>query len=267
MQALTVSELAIYPVKSLGGIALQQMQFDRFGPVCDRRYIVVDNDARFVTQREYAQMSLVRLTLNGYLIEFSAPSMSIFTLDTQRAVTDARKTVTVWRDRVTACDMGEEIAAWLSSYLGIAVRLFYMPDDSVRHVDPTYGNSGDRVSFADGFPVLLIGAASLREFNCTLPEPIGSERFRPNIVVAGAEPYAEDQWRRIRIGTLEFDVVKPCSRCVIPSIDPLTGKKQPIVAQTLARLRRRGDAVYFGQNLVHRGIGTIAIGAPVTVLE
>lgn len=267
MQALTVSELAIYPVKSLGGIALQRMQFDRFGPACDRRYVVADGAGRFVTQREYAQMSLVRLTQNGNLLAFSAPSMPVFTLDTQRALTDARNTVTVWRDQIAACDMGEEIAAWLSSYLGIAVRLFYMPDDSVRSIDPMYGKSGDRVSFADGFPVLLIGAASLREFNRALPEPIGSERFRPNIVVAGAQPYAEDQWRRIRIGALEFDVVKPCSRCVIPSIDPLTAKKQPIVTQTLARLRRRGDAVYFGQNLIHRGIGTIDIGVPVTVLD
>jgi hypothetical protein len=141
-----------------------------------------------------------------------------------------------------------------------------MPEDSVRPVDPDYARSGDQVGFADGFPLLLITEASLQAFNTELGMAIGSGRFRPNIVVAGNAPYAEDEWRHLRIGSIEFDVVKPCSRCVIPSLDPLTAQRQPIVSKTLARTRRRGDAVYFGQNLIHRGLGSIAVGDSVTVL-
>lgn len=267
MPVLTVSELTIYPVKSLGAIALSRMQLDSFGPAGDRRYVVADGDGRFVTQREYPRMTLVQIAQRAQALEFSAPAMPMFSLAAPHTDNIERREITVWRDRVQACDMGDAIAAWLSSYLGTDVRLFYMPDDSVRAVDPQYARAGDRVGFADGFPVLLIGAASLEEINRALPEPISSARFRPNIVVAGALPYAEDSWRRVRIGAIEFDVVKPCSRCVIPSIDPRTAEKQAVVAQTLARLRRRDNAVYFGQNLIARGIGEIAVGDVVTVID
>lgn len=272
MSTLTVSELTIYPVKSLGAIDLMRMQIDAFGPVGDRRFVVADSKGRFVTQREYPRMTLVQVAMhdNGTL-EFFAPDMPVFSLaapsveNSERQ--DVRRDIVVWRDTIEACDMGDAIAAWLSSYIGKEVRLYYMPDDSVRAVDPQYGRAGDRVSFADGFQLLLIGAASLAEFNRALSEPITSRRFRPNIVVAGATPYAEDEWRRLRIGTIEFDVVKPCSRCVIPSIDPRTAQKQPVVAQTLARLRMRDRAIYFGQNLIARGRGEIAVGDTVTVID
>ncbi len=267
MSTVTVSELAIYPVKSLGAVNLFRMRFDGFGPARDRRFVVADNNGRFVTQRDYPRMTLVQVALRDQTLELSAPSLPAFSFSIPEAEDIERKEIVVWRDRVQACDMGEAAAAWLSSHLGVDVRLYYMPDDSVRAVDPQYGRKGDRVSFADGFPVLLIGAASLAEFNRALSEPIESLRFRPNIVVAGAEPYAEDTWRRVRIGAIEFDVVKPCSRCVIPSIDPRTAQKQAVVTQTLARLRRRGDAVYFGQNLIMRGSGEIAIGDTVAVIN
>jgi len=263
--SFSVTQLAIYPVKSLRAIAQQSMQIDRLGPKGDRRYIITDSSGRFLTQREYPSMCLIDVAIQGAVLTLSTPSMSPLRID---AAIDAKPTVvTVWRDAVEACDLGDSAAAWLTRYLGIEVRLHYMPDHSNRLIDQAYGKQGDCVSFADGFPILLITEASLREFNRALPQPIGSERFRPNIVIDSDVPYAEDQWRRLRIGSIEFDVVKPCSRCVIPSIDPLTGKKQPYVVQALARLRRRGNAVYFGQNLIHRGSGTISVGDPVIVLE
>lgn len=267
MHSLFVSELTIYPVKSLGAMNLSRMRLDDFGPAGDRRFVVADRKGRFVTQRDYPRMTLIRVTQRDGVLDFSAPEMALFSLAIPPIENIERKDVVVWRDTVKACDMGDAIAAWLSSFIGTDVRLYYMPDDSVRAVDPHYAKEGDRVSFADGFPVLLIGAASLGALNSALPEPIASLRFRPNIVVEGAAPYAEDTWKRVRIGAIEFDVVKPCSRCVIPSIDPLTAQKQPIVAQTLARLRMRERAIYFGQNLIPRGIGDIALGDAVTVLE
>lgn len=273
MVQLTVSELAIYPVKSLRGVALSEMLLERRGPAQDRRFVVVDDDGLFLTQREHPSMCLIDVVADGAGWMLIAPEMPALLVDGGRKGGE-RRSATVWSDTVEACDMGDEAAAWFSAYLRRRARLCFMPDDSLRPVDPVYSSfsaaaaaqSGDIVSFADGFPILLIGAASLDEFNRALPEPIGSDRFRPNIVVAGAAPYAEDHWRRLRIGALEFDVVKPCSRCVIPSIDPRTARKQPIVAQTLARLRRRGDAVYFGQNVIQRGLGCIRVGDAVEVI-
>ncbi len=266
MSKLVISELTIYPVKSLGGIALREMPLDTRGPTFDRRWLVTDSQGQFLTQREYPRMCLIKTVLDADMLTLSAPAMPNLHVAIARAATDARSVVTVWRDTIAAGDCGAEAAAWLSTVLECACRLHYLPEDSRRAVDPTYARSGDQVGFADGFPLLLIAEASLQAFNAELSIAIGSERFRANIVVAGCAPYAEDEWRRVRIGSIEFDVVKPCSRCVIPSIDPITATRQPIVSTTLARLRRRGDAVYFGQNIIHRGLGTIRCGDSVVVL-
>lgn len=265
MQTALVTGLAIYPVKSLRGIDLERMSIAALGPNGDRRFVVTDGAGRFLTQRQHPRMCLVQVARQDECLVLTAPEQRALVLD-ERHASDIRTAVTVWRDSIEACDMGDEAAAWFSAYLGCAARVYYMPGDSVRAVDPAYAQSGDRVGFADGFPLLLTTQASLDAINSELPNAIGMERFRPNIVIGGTEPYAEDSWRRVRIGEIEFDVVKPCSRCVIPSIDPQTAQKQAVVVQTLARLRRRGDAVYFGQNLIHRGTGVVKRGDSVVVL-
>lgn len=266
MHDARVSGLAIYPVKSLRGIALEQLSIGALGPQGDRRFVVVGSDGRFLTQRQFPRMCLVAVVQQGDMLRLTAPGHPELMLDPAAAAA-VRTPVVVWRDTIAACDMGAIAAAWFSNYLGVAARLYFLPEDSVRAVDPVYARAGDRVGFADGFPLLLTAQASLDEFNRALPAAIGMERFRPNVVVSGMPAFAEDGWRRVRIGAIEFEVVKPCARCVIPSIDPYTGEKQALVAQTLARLRRRGDAVYFGQNLIQRGEGSIALGDCVTVLD
>jgi uncharacterized protein len=142
-----------------------------------------------------------------------------------------------------------------------------MPDDSVRPVDPDYAGPGHRVGFADGFPFLLISEASLDELNGRLTQPVPMARFRPNLVVAGCEAFAEDGWRRIRIGGLAFDLVKPCSRCIIPTIDIATGQRDAEPLRTLMGYRKRDNRILFGQNLVHDGVGLLRRGMPVQVLE
>jgi uncharacterized protein YcbX len=241
------------------------MQIGNLGPEGDRRFVVAASDGRFLTQRQFPRMCLVDVAQHGPQLRLRAPGQPELLVDTGAAAA-SRAPVVVWRDTIDACDMGDAAAAWFTAYLGVTARLYYMPADSVRTVDPAYARHGDRVGFADGFPLLLTAQSSLEQINAALPQPIGMERFRPNVVISGAAAFAEDEWRRVRIGAVEFDVVKPCSRCVIPSIDVQTAEKQPIVAQTLARLRRRGDAVYFGQNLIQRGEGAIALGDRVTVL-
>jgi uncharacterized protein YcbX len=175
--------------------------------------------------------------------------------------------VQVWGDNCLAQSAGAKAAAWLSQFLGLDCRLFFMPESTRREVDPTYAAPTDQVGFADGFPFLLISEASLADLNQRLEQPLPMARFRPNLVVSGCEPYAEDSWKRIRIGELTFRVAKPCSRCVIPTINPETAEKSVEPLRTLNSYRREGNKVYFGQNLLHDGIGELKAGMLVEVLE
>ena len=176
--------------------------------------------------------------------------------------------VQVWSDRVEALDAGDQVAHWFSEYLGMSCRLVYMPDSAQRPVDPNFAPAGSIVSFADAFPLHLISSASLDDFNTHLSRPVGVQRFRANIVIEGAPAWAEDGWRRLRIGDIECEVAKACARCVVPSIDLDSGQLEPEVTKTLFRQRRREDnQFYFGINLVHRGEGVLRIGDKVEVLE
>jgi len=266
MRQLTLSGLFFYPVKSLRGISLERAPVDSRGIHFDRRWMVVDADGKFVTQRQYPRMVLVRTALTPGGLRLSAPDMPDLdvTFEPEEA---SDTTVQVWEDRCLARSAGAAPAKWLSRFLGIDCRLFFMPEQTERPVDPIYAGAEDRVGFADGFPFLLISQASLDDLNGRLDQALPMIRFRPNLVVAGCEPYAEDDWRRIRIGELTFRVAKPCSRCVIPTIDPETGEKGVEPLRTLNRYRREGNKVLFGQNLLHDGTGELKLGSTVEVLE
>ena len=174
--------------------------------------------------------------------------------------------VTVWDDRCKVLDAGDEAADWFSRFLAIDCRLMYFPDDEVRAVDPRYARPGDRTAFSDGFPLLLIAQASLDDLNSRLEAPISMARFRPNLVVQGCDAFAEDHWKEIRIGDLKFRIVKPCSRCTIPGIDPTTGERGLEPLRTLAAYRKRGTKIFFGQNVIADGQGELRVGMPVEVI-
>ena len=266
MSDLTLSGLFFYPVKSLRGIALERAPLDQRGIHFDRHWMVVDGAGRFLTQRQHTRMALIRTALTPGGLRLSAPGMADLDLAFEPAE-KRRLEVQVWRDQCEAVLVGEAADRWLSQFLDTEARLVYMPDSTQRAVDPTYAAAGDRVGFADGFPLLLISEASLADLNSRLEQPLPMLRFRPNLVVRGCEPYAEDSWRRIRIGDSTFRVSKPCSRCVIPSIDPETGKKSKEPLRTLNSYRRRGNEVYFGQNVLHDAPGVLQTGMVVEVLE
>ena len=156
---------------------------------------------------------------------------------------------------------------WFSSFLNTPARLVYFPDDEQRQVDLDYAQAGDVTAFSDGFPYLLISQASLDDLNSRLQAPVEMNRFRTNLVVTGNKAFAEDQWKRMRIGNIEFELVKPCSRCTIPSIDPLTAAKTAEPVKTLASYRLRENKIFFGQNLIARGSGLLELGMPVEILE
>lgn len=235
------------------------------GPLYDRHWMLVNEEGRFLTQRELPRMALVRPEIQETGLRLRAPGM--FDLDVP-ADSEEEMRVQLWRDICTARVMSPAADQWLSDFLGVPCRLVYLPEEQVRQVDQQYAVAEDQVGFADGFPFLLISQASLDDLNRRMPRPLSMERFRPNLVVEGCAPYAEDGWKRIRIGRLIFRVVKPCSRCVIPTVNPETGARdgnEPL--KTLMRYRREGNNVYFGQNILHDDIGELTPGMKVEVLE
>jgi hypothetical protein len=263
---MQISALYHFPIKSLQGHSSQSLTLDQFGAVNDRRWMLVDGDNQFVTQRKLRQMARLRATAteSGVTIENDrGDSIAIAQPDQSAELRQVR----VWKDSCIARDAGDAAAQWLSEQLQTPVRLVAMGSEYRRPLAPPRDHC--QVSFADGAPLLLIGQASLDDLNARLAEPVSMLRFRPNLVISGAEPFAEDNWQRIRIhaasGTVELDCTHPCARCAIPGLDPFTGKagKEPL--RTLAQYRRGADGqIYFGQNLAPRfrntGIVTINLG-------
>ncbi len=262
MSEIEISQLNIFPVKSLRGISVSVMELDVIGPRYDRQWMVIDSNNHFLTQRNCPKMALINTSINSDVLSLHVEGMEPLTI---AETTDKVCDVTVWNDTVEAEDCGEAAAVWLSDFLGIECRLVKMPETTQRRVDPNYAKQGELVRFADGFPLLLISEASLENFNQHLTTPIGMERFRPNLVVKGCDAYAEDFWQRVQIGETEFSLCKPCSRCVMPSIDPLTAEKQPEVSKALAQCRRRDGAVYFGQNVLFNRPSEIRVGDKIKV--
>lgn len=264
---LTLSEINIYPIKSTRRIALTESDVLTAGLPWDRRWMLVDGDGRFVTARQHPRLALVETSLDAGRLRVSVPGFNPLNLPLAEG-DEERIAVTVWNDRLEAPRVSDVADAWFSHYLGIACRLVRMTGDVVRPVDADYGRADDRVSFADGFPLLVIAERSLDDLNGRLATPVSMRRFRPNLVVSGGQAYAEDRWRRIRVGEVEFEGVKCCSRCVFTTIDPDTGARDPgqEPLRTLGTYRRRDGKVYFGRNLIPRVPGHIRVGDRVEVL-
>lgn len=263
---MQVSALYFYPVKSLRGIALQQMDIGRTGALMDRRWMLVDGNDRFVTQRTHPRMALVDTALTEDALVLGAPGMAPLELPRTPAAT-ATRPVQVWRDQCAAMDAGDEAAEWFSAFLEDRFRLVFMPADTRRPVNPDFGRDGDTVSFVDGYPFLLTTTASLDDLNTRLDQAVPMIRFRPSIVVDGCSAYAEDTWQRLRIGDIEFRVAKPCGRCSIPTIDVETAQTSAEPMRTLKRYRRGPGGVLFGQDLIHDGYGRIRVGDRVEPLR
>jgi uncharacterized protein YcbX len=258
--------LYVYPLKGAGGISVESWPVGGLGLQYDRRWMLVTPAGMFLTQRDFPRLCLVRTEFSPSHLVLAAPGMP--TLRTSLAPTDgATQQVEVWRDRCRAWLPDPDADRWCSEVLGTECRLAYLPEESGRALDSSYDRLNRRVGFADAFPFLLIGAASLEELNRRLAQPLPMNRFRPNLVIEGSAPFAEDGWRQIRIGTVDFDVVKPCARCVVTTTDQNTGQRGQEPLRTLATFRRVGNEVWFGQNAIHRGPGKLAVGDAVEVVE
>lgn len=273
----TISELNIYPIKSCQGTALNEAHAAASGFAYDRQWLVVNEEGEFLTQRQLPAMSQIlpqivpQIQANAHdnsepvEMKLSAPGITPFTLQS-RGQGETRKVV-VWRDTVEAVDEGAEVAGWFSEYLKTRCRLVRFSKTFVRAVDRSFARTEkDQVGFADGFPFLLISEASLLDLNEKLSEPLRMNRFRPNIVVSGCPPFAEDGWKTVKAGNLKLHIVKPCARCVITCTDQKTSKVAAEPLKTLATYRNQMNKILFGQNLVPEGTGIVKVGDELEVL-
>jgi len=261
----TLSALHIFPVKSCAPLVLDAAAVEPRGLRHDRRWIVTDGDGKFLTGRQHPRLTLMHATPDHDAIALSALGMPPLRLE---APNGARVDIVVWTNAVAALPGSDLANAWISEFLGMPARFAYMDDACARPVNPDYSRPGDEVSFADAFPLLLISQGALDALSEKLAVPVPMLRFRPNFVVANTAPHAEDGWKRVRVGDVEFDVVKPCSRCVFTTVDFDRGEFDPSgePLKTLTTYRRGERGVTFGQNVIPRGTGTVRVGDPVEVL-
>ena len=250
-----VEALFVYPVKSLGGISLTSAEVTDRGFLFDRRFMLVDHGGQMITQREENTLARVRTAIDGDALilgdEIRVPLVP-------EPISGKGLRVTVWSDVVRAQPVDD--GGYFSSFLGRPVRLVYMPANKRRRVDGRYAPKGHIVSFADGFPYLLVGRGSMDKLADELGTTVDVRRFRPNIVVAGLPAYGEDTLGTFSLGDIVFRRVKPCSRCVMVDLDPDTGKSGGRVLKVLGRTRLRRKRLYFGQNLVCEGAGVLRVG-------
>lgn len=252
-------------MKSARAEHLREARLDAFGIEQDRRWAVLGDTGRVLTQRECPVLA----TLSA---EITAEGLELRTMDGDRLrvrrpdVGEPRVAVGIWNDTTEGASTDEGSAEWISRFLDRPARLVYMPESVERSVSPRFARPGDRLGFADGFPLLLTNEASLAALNERLATRIPMDRFRANLVVVGARPFAEDGWSRLRAGGVTVRVVKPCARCVVTTVDQETGIRGEEPLRTLADFRKRDGKVLFGQNLIHDGPGTVRVGDEVEIL-
>lgn len=266
---MRLSALHLYPLKSGAAFSPHAVAVDALGPVGDRRWMLVGADGAPLTQREIPRLARVHaLPAPDGGLELLALGMPALAVAPPGP--DAPRVRTrLWGHAAEGRLAADDASAWLSEFLETSCRLLFVPPTLARPVAAPWGRPEERTAFTDGFPFLLVGEGSLRALNDRLTSPVPMDRFRPNLVVAGTEPFEEDGWDRVRIGELELRVVKPCPRCVVTTVDQATGVRdaagEPL--RTLATFRTREGKVWFGMNAVHEAEGELRLGAPVEVLS
>jgi uncharacterized protein YcbX len=256
---LTLSEIFIYPIKSLGGISVDSAIAEKRGLKYDRRFLLVDENNIFMTQRDFPQLALLKLSTNdaGFKVLNTIDGSHIlipFESDSKDNVH-----VTIWDDRCNAVKIGQDFDVWFSNAINKKCSLVYMPDDEKRIVEKKYISEEHIVSFSDAYPFLIIGQSSLDDLNERLDKPIPMNRFRTNFVFTGGKPFEEDNWKDFKIGTAEFKAVKPCARCVITTTDQTTAQRTVEPLKTLSEYRSINNKVMFGMNLVCNKSGAISV--------
>ncbi len=256
----TLSEINIYPIKSLAGISLQTSEVEERGLKYDRRWVLVDGTNTFFTQRDFPEMALIKVEIDNDGLHLHHKRKNIESLkvpfDFDHSGNDK---VVIWDDSVVGEFYNQAIDDWFSDILGIKCHLVKMPESTKRPVDNTYAKN-KIVSFADGYPFLIIGQSSLDDLNSKIEKPLPMNRFRPNLVFTGGKPFEEDNWKKFKIGSVRFHAVKPCARCVITTTDQETAERGHEPLLSLSKYRKIDGKVMFGMNLVSSNTGVISVG-------
>lgn len=261
-----VSSLHIYPIKSCAPVALTAVRFDARGPLLDRRWMLIDGDGNFVTQRQQPRLSQIRPSITPLALEVQAPGMPTLKVPLSGG-RGPRVRAQIWGHETEAEFVGDAIADWFSDAMQQNLRLVRWAEEAVRPVSKRHTQLDSQTAFSDGYPLLLTSEASLADLNRHMEQNVTMERFRPNIVVRGCDAFAEDTWRRFTIGDLTLHGVKPCDRCSVVDVDPRSGDVGKLLLATLSSYRKVGNRVLFGMNCVHEGFGIIREGDELRVLE
>lgn len=259
-----LTDIYIYPVKSLAGIRVSSWPVNEKGLLYDRKWMLIDSNNQFLSQRRVPKMVLIKTELTQSELILSTAtsgniSLELFPSSGNEIISS------IWSDQCLSRTISKQADQWLSDFLEIDCKLVYQPDEVIRSVDPDYASATDKVNFSDGFPFLITSDASLNSLNQAMGLQLPMQRFRPNLVISQCESYAEDSWREITINNIGFRLPKPCSRCSVPTIDIETAEtgKEPLT--TLNRLRKWNKQVYFGQNALHNNAGKLSINSSVEI--
>ena len=263
---LTLSEINIYPIKSLSGISLQSAEVEERGLKYDRRWVLVDETNTFFTQRDFPEMALIKVSIenDGLRLRHKRKNIEHLLVPFNFEYSKAEEVV-IWRDTVTGEFYNKQIDEWFSEIIGIKCHLVKMPESTKRLVDESYAKN-KIVSFADGYPFMIIGQSSLDDLNSRMDIPLPMDRFRTNFVFTGGKPFEEDGWKKFKIGHVNFEAVKPCARCVITTTDQETAERYKEPLLTLSKFRNFNNKVLFGMNLVCHSTGFVKVGDKIELL-
>lgn len=264
---MQISRLFVYPIKSCAGTEVQELALDAWGAAGDRRFVLADEQGQFLTQRQFPVMQRIEPRWDGDALCVSCHGYPDLWVAADAAAGES--SVQVWKDQIAALDCGDEASAWFSAVLDTRCRLLRLPqqrftDDRQRRVKPKYTQQDTWLSFADGFPLLVINQASLDELSDILGRELEAERFRPNVVLNGALAWDEYQWQRLQSAEGALVCCKPCERCVIPTRSLLTLEREADVLNVLKEHCRVDGKILFGQNALIDGIRVLRIGDAIT---
>lgn len=265
---MRLTQINIYPIKSLGGISLSSAKVEKRGLRYDRRWMLINSNNDFMTQRQYPQMALLQPSFDNHFLVINHKTEKVFTLKIPiQNHSNEEIEVPIWEDFCMALTLNKEVDEWFSQALKVRCRLVYMPETTRRRVDPKYSPQEKIVSFADAYPFLIIGERSLEELNSRLTDPIPMNRFRPNFVFNGGEPFIEDTFNNFKIGVVPFQGVKPSARCVVTTVNQDSGEKGTEPLATLSTFRKYDNKVMFGQNLIGHDEGIVSVGDEIVPID
>jgi len=258
-----VTELHVYPIKGCGGISRGMVEIDDYGLMGDRRFMVVDDQGLFMSQRKHPEMCRIRTLGEGGFLTVSFKGLDDLVIDPTMGANNIP--VQIWDDEVMAADLGEAASLWFSQALGQKTRLVTIGREYSRNVQISDTDYSSKMHFGDACPILVTTTASLEELNSRISKPVPMNRFRPNLVIDGTDPYAEDTWKYIQVGDQLLQFGKKCGRCTVTTIDQETGETGMEPLKTLSTYRKEGSKVCFGAYYFPITKGLIAVGDEVII--